>query len=111
LGYRNNKQLCTIELDPDNAPIAQRMFELYATGSYSLATLRLFLKAEYGKVLSKWHLEKLLKSPFYIGTYEWEGKSKRKRYPAPSNVHRPFRFRPAFPPGRRHFENFPGHPA
>jgi site-specific DNA recombinase len=58
LGYRNNKLLRTIEVDPDNAPVAQRMFELYATGSYSLATLRLFLKAEYGKVLSKWHIEK-----------------------------------------------------
>jgi site-specific DNA recombinase len=74
-GYRNNKPLRTIEVDPDNAPIAQRMFELYATCSYSLATLRLFLKAEYGKVLSKWHIEKLLRNPFYIGTYEWEGKS------------------------------------
>ena len=40
LGYRNNKLLRTIEVDPDNAPIAQRMFELYATGSYSLAGLR-----------------------------------------------------------------------
>ena len=40
LGYRNNKLLRTIEVDPDNAPIAQRMFELYATGMYSLATLR-----------------------------------------------------------------------
>src|SRR6185312_444803 len=48
LGYRNNKLLRTIEVDPDNAPIAQRMFELYATGSYSLATLGLFLKAHYG---------------------------------------------------------------
>src|ERR1700733_8858966 len=53
LGYRNNKLLRTIEVDPDNAPVAQRIFGLYATGSYSLATLRLHLKAEYGKVLSK----------------------------------------------------------
>jgi site-specific DNA recombinase len=81
LGYRNNKLLRTIEVDPDNAPIAQRMFELYATGSYSLATLRLFLKAEYGKVLSKWHIEKLLRNPFYIGTYEWEGKSYAGTHP------------------------------
>jgi len=81
LGYRNNKLLRTIEVDPDNAPIAQRMFELYATGSYSLATLRLFLKAEYGKVLSKWHIEKLLRNPFYIGTYEWEGKSYAGKHP------------------------------
>src|SRR5204863_8176692 len=28
LGYRNNKLLRTIEVDPDNAPIARRMFEL-----------------------------------------------------------------------------------
>ena len=81
LGYRNNKLLRTIEVDPENAPIAQRMFDLYATGSYSLATLRLFLKAEYGKVLSKWHIEKLLRNPFYIGTYEWEGKSYAGTHP------------------------------
>src|SRR5437879_4304716 len=66
LGYRNNKLLRTIEVDLGNAPIAQRMFELYATGMYSLASLRQFLKAEYGKVFTKWHLEKLLKNPFYI---------------------------------------------
>src|SRR5215470_8724885 len=81
LGYRNNKLLRTIEVDPDNAPIAQRMFELYATGMYSLATLRRFLKAEYGKVFTKWHLEKLMKNPFYIGTYEWEGKSYAGTHP------------------------------
>ena len=75
LGYRNNKLLRTIEVDPDNAHIAQRMFELYATGSYSLASLRELFKAEYGKVFSKWHLEKLIKNPFYIGSYEWEGKN------------------------------------
>src|SRR6202795_389538 len=75
LGYRNNKLLRTIEVDPDNAPIAQRMFELYATGSYSLAGLRELFKTEYGKVFSKWHLEKLIKNPFYIGTYQWEGKN------------------------------------
>ncbi len=81
LGYRNNKLLRTIEIDPDNAPIAQRMFKLYATGTCSLASLRRFLKAEYGKVFTKWHLEKLLKNPFYIGTYEWEGKSYAGTHP------------------------------
>jgi site-specific DNA recombinase len=81
LAYRNNKLLRTIEVDPDNAPIAQRMFELYATGSYSLASLRLVLKAEYGKNISKWHIEKLLRNPFYIGTYEWEGKSYAGTHP------------------------------
>lgn len=69
-GYRNNKLLRTIEVDPEKAPIAQRMFELYATGTYSLARMRDYLKRECGKVLSKGHIEKLLKNPFYIGTYE-----------------------------------------
>src|SRR2546427_658469 len=34
-----------------------------------------------GQVISKWHLEKLLKNPFYIGTYEWEGKSYAGTHP------------------------------
>jgi site-specific DNA recombinase len=66
LGYRNNKSRRTLEVDPDNPPIAPRMFQLYATSSYSLATLRLPLHAEYGKILSKWHFEKLLRNPIYI---------------------------------------------
>src|SRR5260370_33457059 len=57
------------------------MFELYVTGSYSLATLCQLLKAEYGKVLYKWHIEKLLRKPFDIGTYEWEGKSYAGTHP------------------------------
>jgi site-specific DNA recombinase len=81
LGYWNNELLRTIEVDSENAPIARRMFEPYA-GSCSLATLRLFLKAEYGKVISKWHLEKLLSNPFYIGTYEREGKSYAGKHPS-----------------------------
>ena len=32
LGYRNNKLERTIEVDPEKAPIAKRMFELYASG-------------------------------------------------------------------------------
>ncbi len=75
LGYRNNKVQRTIEVDPDSAPIAQRLFELYATGRYSLASLREAIVRESGKVYSKWHLEKLLKNPFYIGRFNWEGKS------------------------------------
>lgn len=40
VGYRNNKLERTIEVDPASAPIAQRLFELYATGKYSLASVR-----------------------------------------------------------------------
>ncbi len=81
LGYRNNKAQRTIEVDPDKAPIAQRMFELYATGGCSLASLRRILATEFRKVYSKWHLEKLLKNPFYMGSFKWEGKNYRGTHP------------------------------
>jgi len=75
IGYKNNKLEHTIELDSVNAPIARRMFELYATGSYSLAALRQTLKAEFGKSLAKGYLQRLLKNPFYAGLFIWEGKT------------------------------------
>jgi site-specific DNA recombinase len=53
LGYRNNKLDHTIEIDPENTPIARRMFELYATGKYSLASLRKTIQTEFGKKLQK----------------------------------------------------------
>src|ERR1700685_3154648 len=36
LGYRNNKLERSIEVDAANAPVARRMFELYASGKCSL---------------------------------------------------------------------------
>jgi DNA invertase Pin-like site-specific DNA recombinase len=75
IGYKNNKLEHTIELDPVKAPIARRMFELYATSNYSLSAVRKALKEEFGKLLAKGYLERLLKSPFYTGLFVWEGKT------------------------------------
>src|SRR5271170_5550327 len=47
LGYQNNKLDHTIEVDPEKAPLARRMFELYATGQYSLSRLHEALEAEF----------------------------------------------------------------
>ncbi len=74
LGYRNNKLEHTIEVDPERAPMARRMFELYGSGQHSLATLRKALVVEFGIKLSKSHVERLLKNPFYKGQFVWEGK-------------------------------------
>src|SRR5215469_11503296 len=74
LGYRNNKLEQTIEVDPVKAPLARRMFELYATGNYSLSSLRKQLKLEFGQSLSKGYLARLLKNPFYKGQFIWEDK-------------------------------------
>ena len=74
IGYRNNKQEHTIEVDPDKAPIAKRLFELYASGRHSLSSLRRALVTEFGVRMAKSYLERLLKNPFYMGHFRWEGK-------------------------------------
>ncbi len=74
LGYCNNKLEHTIEVDPKKAPLAKSMFELYASGQHSLANVRNILKAEFGQLLAKGYLERLLKNPFYRGQFIWEDK-------------------------------------
>ena len=74
-GYRNNKLQRTIEVDPEKAPILKRMFELYATGQYSLARLGKLVSEEFGIRHPKSYLERILKNPFYIGLFVWEGKT------------------------------------
>ena len=74
LGYRNNKLEHTIEVDAEKAPIAKRLFELYASGQHSLAAVRVALRQEFGISLAKGYLDKLLKNPFYKGEFRWEGK-------------------------------------
>jgi site-specific DNA recombinase len=73
IGYRNNKAEKTIEIDPGKAPLARRMFELYATGNYSLSQLCKVIKQEFGQQLAKSYLDQLLKNPFYIGSFVWQG--------------------------------------
>jgi hypothetical protein len=52
LGYQNNRLEHTIEIDPRKAPIARRMFELYASGHYSLTNLRT-VRGRSRNILSK----------------------------------------------------------
>jgi site-specific DNA recombinase len=75
IGYRNNKAEHTIEVDTEKAPLARRMFELYATGQYSLSQLRLAIKSEFGVKMAKGYLDRLLKNPFYAGSFVWDGKT------------------------------------
>jgi site-specific DNA recombinase len=74
IGYRNNKLEHTIEVDPNKAPIARRMFELYASGNYSVSLVQKAIKAEFGTRLAKGYLERLLKNSFYAGSFVWDGK-------------------------------------
>jgi site-specific DNA recombinase len=74
LGYRNNKIDHTIEIDPDKAPIAKRLFELYGTGGRLLSTVRRSIKSEFGVSLARGYLARILRNPFYVGSFYWENK-------------------------------------
>ena len=72
-GYRNNRLTRTIEIHPENSNIVKRIFELYATAKYSLATLRKQIRIEFGKLLACSYLHTILLNSAYIGEFEWAG--------------------------------------
>ena len=66
-------------IDEKQAPYIRKIFELYATGDYSLKTLRTEIIRQgfitnkgYKPCLS--HIEHILKSPIYIGEFNFKGK-------------------------------------
>ena len=72
LGYLNNGGGKPKTPDPERAPLIKKMFELYASGNYSLRTLRhtmidLGLTNTAGKPPSKHLIETILSNPFYCG--------------------------------------------
>jgi site-specific DNA recombinase len=78
LGYVNNRTTHLVEPDPERAPFVRRLFELYATGQYSLSKVRdridtEGLKSRTGKRLPKSVVEATLKNPFYYGEFIWKG--------------------------------------
>lgn len=65
----------TIVPDPERAPYITRLFELYATGNYSLLKLieeaeQMGLKTKKGQKISKSQMDEILKKPFYCGLME-----------------------------------------
>ena len=72
-GYRNNRLTRSIDIDETKAPILKRIFELYASGEHSLTTLRRTIFEQTGVPINRAYLEKILKSPFYIGQFVWRG--------------------------------------
>lgn len=78
IGYKNvpldiEKRLRKdIVPDPERAHLIQKLFELYATGNYSITTLwqemtRLGLRGLNGQVLARSNIELILKETFYFG--------------------------------------------
>ena len=80
-GYRNNRGARTIEIHPEKSPIAVHVFELYASGRYSLLSLSKELRHIRGTFISKANLHKMLNNPFYIGRFEWSGQTYQGTHP------------------------------
>ena len=78
LGYHNDYTNHTIIADPEKAPFVRKMFELYATGSYSLEELLREVHGwgilgKAGKPVRKSSLAHLLRNPFYYGVMRFRG--------------------------------------
>lgn len=65
-------------IDESVAPLVREMFELYATGNYSIAVLvevmyKKHLRNRAGKKLGKSRMYDMLRDPFYYGAVRWNG--------------------------------------
>ena len=72
IGYLNNGGGKLKTPDPVRAPLILRTFELYASGQFSIRSLRkemwqLGLRTAKGHMVSKGGVEKILNNPFYVG--------------------------------------------
>lgn len=72
LGYLNNGGGRPKTVDPQMGPLVRTLFDLYATGRFSLRTLgieagRLGLRTRRGKSLRLTQLNDILRNPFYAG--------------------------------------------
>ena len=72
MGYNDNGGGRVKTIDPIKGPLVKKLFELYATGQYSLRSLpaeiaRRGLHSPNGRPISKNGLERILRNPFYCG--------------------------------------------
>lgn len=67
-------------MDPNNAYLVRKLFELYSTGKYSLKILKDIIAEEglvhinSGQPLSKSTIHNILSNPLYYGSFRWHGK-------------------------------------
>lgn len=83
-GYKNIKRedgTSDIIVDEYASGIVKKLFELYATGAFSMGLLCEKLKKEHGLTWPKGSMGKLLNNPFYHGVMIVKGKEYPHRYP------------------------------
>jgi site-specific DNA recombinase len=80
VGYTNNRITHRIEVDPIRGPLVARTFELYASGEYSLLTLKRKAHAiglrhcRSDRAMTKSEIHRMLQNPLYYGEFLWLGK-------------------------------------
>ena len=68
-----------IELDTENSPTIKKLYEWYATGSYSLNAITDMIQKEglafrkSGAKIQKSHVHKILTNRVYYGDFDWNG--------------------------------------
>jgi site-specific DNA recombinase len=83
LGYLNDRDARVIVPDPERAPLVRRLFDIYATGNYTLDQLTMAAN-EMGLMIrptkkypagpvSRSHLHRMLRNPIYTGTFRYGG--------------------------------------
>lgn len=77
-GYKSNQQINNIEPNPTQARVVKKMFEDYATGKYSLASMcdRMFehgVHSRNGRPFSKSSVQTVLSNPVYVGLIKYKG--------------------------------------
>ncbi len=83
-GYRNirrENRKADIIVEEYEAQLVKLVYELYATGSYSMQLLCDKLKKEYRLNWSRGYIDYLLKQKFYCGIMRWNEKEYPHKYP------------------------------
>lgn len=70
-GYMIDKVTKRIVAHPEKSKIVRVAFGLYATGDYSIVTLKKELEIKHSVQLSRTAVENMLKNRFYIGSFVW----------------------------------------
>lgn len=77
-GYIRNREDHRIYPDPDRAPLIRRLFEEYATGNQSLASIvslarSIGLRSTNGKYVNKAGIHRILQNIIYTGVFDFKG--------------------------------------
>ena len=78
VGYLNNAKTRGIDVDSEKAPKVKKMFEMYATGAYTLHSLANWcrkhdLYGNLGKEIALSNVQSILQNIFYLGLMKWKG--------------------------------------